>query len=132
MRTGSIGVCALVFLAFTAAAAAQETTAPEAQVQPVIAPDQVQSIEVRLQNQLDRVGGAHIDHCGPVLRLVAPDSSGINRTDGASCALQTPAGTVSALMCEGARAGQFALTLTPVADLGTMRRFFVDNCYPPG
>ena len=125
-------VLTLLLIAWGCSAAAQTEGSRDTKLQAVINAAQVASIEARLQAQLDRIGGAHIKGCGPVLRLIAPQTSGLDETSGGSCALEAGGNSVSALMCADSSGRQFALTLTPVSDLDAMRRFFVENCYPAG
>lgn len=122
----------LMLLTGPGTAMAQAAEPSDTKLQTVTNSAQVQAIEARLQAQLNRIGGAQIKGCGPVLRLIAPQTSGLDETSGGSCALEVGASSLSALMCQDSRDRQFALTLTPVADMDAMRRFFVENCYPSG
>ena len=89
-------------------------------------------IETRLQARLDSLGGGRVGPCGPVFLLNAPDTSGLASSDGAVCTVEAGRSQVSALMCENAHDGLFALSLTPLRSLEAIRVFVIANCYPRG
>jgi hypothetical protein len=133
MSGARIWLSALFSIALAVPALAQAQQSAEPDVQPVIDEARVQEIIHRLQGQLDRLGGlAKITHCGPVLDLVTPQMDGFDRSFGASCDIQATDHHLQVLMCDDTRIGKFTLTLAPVPDVDTMRRFIAGNCFPVG
>jgi hypothetical protein len=108
-------------------------TGPSPQAQPVIDVQQVQNITRQFQTELNRLGGiAQITHCGPVLRLLTPQTGGYDESRGAVCDLQVADKRAPAVMCDDRRGAKFTLTLATIRDLDSVRRFIANNCFPEG
>jgi hypothetical protein len=119
----------------------QATTPAETQPQfssstaaePVIDVQQVQLITRQMQRELNVLGGvAQITHCGPVLRLVTPQTGGFDESYGAVCELQIADHHAQAVMCDDRRGVKFTLTLAQVTDVDSIRQFIINNCLPVG